>query len=461
MRNSAHAKTETEGTLGDRVAPPPRSRVKRALAWVTIWFLLAGISTTLHMFTWVWATPKAVLGEDSPAMKKAAGLAVLPTVPGWIVVTRINGGLDGRSVWFAFASSAVGWMPWVGGAWCVLRVRRALLNRGRGGASTDAEAARPTAGSDQPAVSSFGGVDLSRRRLLVDGAGLSVGVLGAGTFAGSVLVAPWSVGVRQFVVEIEGLAPEHEDLVIAFISDTHFGPRVPAEQIVQAASIAARMHADVYVLGGDYIHNGSAYAEGAAALLEPVISSGKCVAVLGNHDNYFDSTESVIKALKKHGAMVLRNQTVYLNGKLRLQTEPPAPGEAALALTGMADLWTEVCDARGALRGVDERTPRVIISHNPDLAEHADFARGTNEKPKLRADLMLSGHTHGGQVRLPLIGQPIVPSDFGQKYVSGLAVSPGGFPVVTSNGVGVSILPLRFNVPAEVLKIRLKRKRSV
>jgi len=60
-----------------------------------------------------------------------------------------------------------------------------------------------------------------------------------------------------------------------------------------------------------------------------------------------------------------------------------------------------------------------------------------------------------------LIGQPIVPSDFGQKYVSGLAVSPGGFPVITSNGVGVSILPLRFNVPAEVLKIRLKRKRSV
>lgn len=444
----------------DGKAAPSRSRFVRASAWLSLWLMLTGISTTLHMFTWVWATPEEVLGEDSPTMKKAAGLAVLPTVPGWIVVTRINGGLDGRSVGFATAASAVGWMPWVAGAWCALRIRWALLKRGTARRSPVESA--PDSGvigtaSNPPS----GGVDLSRRRLLVDGAGLSVGALGAGTLSGSVLVAPWSVRERQFVVEIEGLAPEHEDLVIAFISDTHFGPRVPAEQIVQAASLAAQMRPDVYVLGGDYIHNGSAYAEGAAALLEPVISSGKCVAVLGNHDNYFASTESVVKALTKHGAMVLRNQTVYIDGALRIRTDAPAPGEASLALTGVADLWTDVCDARAALRGVDERTPRVIISHNPDLAEHVDFARGTSDKPKLRADLMLSGHTHGGQVRLPLIGQPIVPSDHGQKYVSGLAIAPGGFPVITSNGVGVSILPLRFNVPAEVLKLRLKRKRSV
>ncbi|MBL0870145.1 MAG: metallophosphoesterase [Phycisphaerales bacterium] len=440
-------------------APSNRGRVVRALAWLCLWLLLATTSTALHMFTWVWATPQAVLGQDSPAMKKAAGLAVLPTVPGWLIVTRLNGGLDGRSMWFAFAASAVGWMPWVGGVWCVLQVRRAVLKRGSIRRSADGASAssdvKSTATSPSP-----GGVDLSRRRLLVDGAGFSVGALGAGTLSGSVLVAPWSVGVRQFVVEIEGLAPEHEDLVIAFISDTHFGPRVPAEQIVAAASIAARMRPDIYVLGGDYIHNGPTYAEGAAALLEPVISSGNCVAVLGNHDNYFGATEAVVKALTKHGAVVLRNQTVYVDRTLRIRTDAPPTGEAALALTGMADLWTEASDARGALRGVDERTPRVIISHNPDLAEHADFVRGTSDQPKLRADLMLSGHTHGGQVRLPLIGQPIVPSDYGQKYVSGLAISPGGFPVITSNGVGVSILPLRFNVPAEVLKIRLKRKRS-
>lgn len=459
MSDATQTHAEDAGAKSGKGTSPNRGRFVRALAWLSLWMLLTTTSTVLHMFTWVWATPQAVLGQDSPAMKKAAGLAVLPTVPGWIIVTRINGGLDGRSMWFAFAASAVGWMPWVGGVWCVLRVRRAVLKRGSNAksadvASTPAGVTRTTAGSSRVRV------DLSRRRLLVDGAGLSVGALGAGTLSGSVLVAPWSVGVRQFVVEIEGLAPEHEDLVIAFISDTHFGPRVPAEQIVAAASIAAQMRPDIYVLGGDYIHNGSAYAEGAAALLEPVISSGKCVAVLGNHDNYFESTQAVVKALTKHGAMVLRNQTVYVDRTRSIRTEAPPTGEAALALTGMADLWTDACDARSALRGVDERTPRVIISHNPDLAEHADFARGTSDQPKLRADLMLSGHTHGGQVRLPLIGQPIVPSDFGQKYVSGLAMSPGGFPVITSNGVGVSILPLRFNVPAEVLQIRLKRKRS-
>ena len=69
---------------------------------------------------------------------------------------------------------------------------------------------------------------------------------------------------------------------------------------------------------------------------------------------------------------------------------------------------------------------------------------------------MISGHTHGGQVRLPLIGTPMIPSQFGQKYAGGLVQGPA-FPVLISRGVGMSLLPVRFNVPPEIVEITLTR----
>jgi hypothetical protein len=104
---------------------------------------------------------------------------------------------------------------------------------------------------------------------------------------------------------------------------------------------------------------------------------------------------------------------------------------------------------RKTLEGVSESMPRIVLAHNPDTAETVP--------PGVRVDLMCSGHTHGGQVSLPLVGTPIVPSEYGSRYAGGLCLGPS-CPVVVSRGVGMAILPVRFRVPPEIGVIELVRK---
>jgi predicted MPP superfamily phosphohydrolase len=90
-----------------------------------------------------------------------------------------------------------------------------------------------------------------------------------------------------------------------------------------------------------------------------------------------------------------------------------------------------------------------LLSHNPDVAEDPILLAS-----RLRVDLMISGHTHGGQVRLPLLGTPIVPSRFGSRYAGGFVKGPA-FPVIISRGIGMSLLPVRWNVAPEIVEIEL------
>jgi len=97
-----------------------------------------------------------------------------------------------------------------------------------------------------------------------------------------------------------------------------------------------------------------------------------------------------------------------------------------------------------ALDGVPAALPRLLLSHNPDTAEMS--AARTRQ---YRVDLMLCGHTHGGQVRIPGLGTPVIPSNFGQKYAHGLVRGPG-FRVFISSGLGTTGMPIRFRQPPEI-----------
>src|SRR5262249_36107043 len=91
-----------------------------------------------------------------------------------------------------------------------------------------------------------------------------------------------------------------------------------------------------------------------------------------------------------------------------------------------------------------------LLSHNPDVAEEPGLVRGGR-----RVDLMLSGHTHGGQIRLPFLGTPVVPSRYGQKYAQGLIAGPV-CPVFVSRGIGVALLPLRLGVTPEIAVLEFR-----
>jgi len=107
--------------------------------------------------------------------------------------------------------------------------------------------------------------------------------------------------------------------------------------------------------------------------------------------------------------------------------------------------------ARGELEAARSvGMPRLLLSHNPDVAEDAKFLTSGH-----RVDLMLSGHTHGGQVRLPVIGTPVTNSKYGQKYAQGLIEGPA-CAVYVSRGLGMTAMPIRLGVRAEIALIELR-----
>lgn len=289
--------------------------------------------------------------------------------------------------------------------------------------------------------------DPSRRRLLLGGAaiGASAPVL---TLAYATLVEPFDLRVRRYRVPIDGLPPAFHGLRVVQITDTHLGPRVPAWHIRDSVERALSLRPELIVLTGDYVHRGSTRVPESANLLAPLVASGvPVVGVLGNHDHYTGNPRRVRRELRRVGVHVLHNQSVYLapNRTLRAHAEP-----GSLGIAGVDDLGSGEADPLAALADIPAETPRLLLSHNPDLAESAALIAPGSP----RVDLMLSGHTHGGHVALPLLGRPISTSPFGQKYAHGLVRGPA-CPVLISAGVGMSILPVRLGVPPEIVLVEL------
>jgi predicted MPP superfamily phosphohydrolase len=196
--------------------------------------------------------------------------------------------------------------------------------------------------------------------------------------------------------------------------------------------------ADVVVLLGDYVIQGVLGGrfvppEEIAAEFSRLSAPQGVYAVLGNHDWWFDG-ERVRGALQGAGVHVLENDRVAVEH-----------GGRRVWIAGLADLWTRKVDVARALRDVPAGEPVLLAMHHPDLF------------PALPGSvtLTLAGHTHGGQVRLPFFGPPVVPSRFGQRYASGLVVEDGRTMFVTS-GVGTSIIPVRMGVPPEIVILTLR-----
>jgi predicted MPP superfamily phosphohydrolase len=169
------------------------------------------------------------------------------------------------------------------------------------------------------------------------------------------------------------------------------------------------------------------------------------VGVLGNHDWREDGPLSQ-RELTRAGVRLIDNGRLFVAPSRRLSD---APSEG-LCVAGVGDLWTDRQDYGRALGGLPADMPRLLLSHNPDVAEEPAFVESG-----YRVDLMLSGHTHGGQIYLPGVGAIVTMSRYGQKYVRGLVRGPT-CPVYVSRGLGMAMLPVRFGSVPEVAVIELR-----
>jgi len=234
--------------------------------------------------------------------------------------------------------------------------------------------------------------------------------------------------VERVDVAIEGLARAFDGYRIAFLSDFHYSAVVPGWWVASAVSTAMDLRPDLVLLGGDYLSHSVRFAHSLVGLLRPLAARDGVFGVLGNHDHYVGA-DLVRAALRDAGVVELRNAHALVRR-----------GEAVLAVAGVGDLQYDVIDFRSALAGVPGGAPRVVLSHHPDV-----FAHWPTE---LRLDLMLAGHTHGGQAHLPLLGPPYVPSQFGFRYLAG-HFREGARQLYVSRGVGVITAPFRWKCPSE------------
>lgn len=286
--------------------------------------------------------------------------------------------------------------------------------------------------------------DPGRRHFLLSAAAGSIGVATSGVGGYAALVEPEKLRIREYTIRVPDLPAEFTGFRMIHVSDTHYGPFVSMRTLEHAVKVINSLKGDLVVLTGDYMHKTKRSLKPGVGVLAGMKGRLGAVAVLGNHDHW-EGTRDCYKAFDGIRVPLLDNRHLYLTPD-GLAGNGRYPKGRTLCLAGVGDLWEDEVSYRKALYGVDERMPRIVLGHNPDVAEMID--------PALRVDLLLSGHTHGGQIALPLLGPPKV-GEYGYKYIGGLCKGPR-CPVVVSRGVGMSGLPLRLNVPPELCVITLQ-----
>ena len=249
------------------------------------------------------------------------------------------------------------------------------------------------------------------------------------------LVEPYNYSISETDIRIKNLPGAFEGFRITQLTDIHHSRIVDLSEVRRVVSLAAQTKPDLFALTGDYTSSYRRYIEPCAEVLAGLNAPEGVWAVLGNHDHYTDP-ELTARALTRQHITVMNNSNTVLRR-----------GSDSLQLAGVDDWTWAATNWPRALAGLNPNIPTVLLSHQPRVLD----------LPEARiSSLILSGHTHGGQIHLPLIGSPARFATKDLKYDRGLFRS-GNTQLYVSSGTGVIGLPLRFGVRPEIAVLRLLR----
>jgi len=243
------------------------------------------------------------------------------------------------------------------------------------------------------------------------------------------------ISLRRWPSRLDGFT-------IALLSDFHYDPYFSVHPIRSAVEMVNGLQPDLIALTGDFVSvpwfgdhaKGAALAEPCAQLLRKLRAPHGVWAVLGNHDAYTDP-DRVTDTLKAVGIPVLSNRSVAIE-----------KDGSRFWISGVDDVLEGTADLPSALHGVPAGEAVVLMAHEPD---YADFVAS------YPIDLQLSGHTHGGQVKIPFL-RPLYLPELAKKYVQGF-FHVRDLALYTNAGIGTVQLPVRWNCPPEVTHIKVKR----
>jgi predicted MPP superfamily phosphohydrolase len=250
--------------------------------------------------------------------------------------------------------------------------------------------------------------------------------------ARSALTEPFRLTIEHHQIYLRRLPRALDGFRIVQLSDIHHSPFTSREQIERAVRTATSLQPDIIALTGDYISKERAYAAPCAELLGKLRARHGIYAVLGNHDHWTDA--ALITDLFRAEGM-----TVLVNQGMRFEKNG-----AAFWLAGVDDTMVGLEDLPLALAGSQADEMKLLLAHNPIILRRAARAG---------VDLVLSGHTHGGQVSLrsenSASGRPR------RRLLKGLA-RQGETQIYVSRGLGTVVLPVRFGCPPEVSLLELR-----
>jgi len=268
-------------------------------------------------------------------------------------------------------------------------------------------------------------------------------ILGSLTVAYGAFIEPLILYLNKKLIRISGLP----DMKIAIAADFHVGPYRDASDLRRIVHAINNEQPDLILLAGDFLYDQHADCADLEPLSELKAKLG-VFAVMGNHDtgdhvslrgkryNVQDRSSDVTRCLTDMGITVLRDgwKKIEANGK-------------TCVIAGVDGAWADTMDLTKTFEGMPSDLPVLLLAHNPDVVLNKESAR---------AHLIVSGHTHGGQIRLPFIGALHVPAETGKKYDQGIFNISQNTALAVTHGCGETLARARLMCPPEVLVLENK-----
>jgi len=246
------------------------------------------------------------------------------------------------------------------------------------------------------------------------------------------VIEPYLIETKEITIESDQIPQEFDGKKIVFLTDIHYGTFFGLDRVNNLVNQTNALDPDIIILGGDYVTDNSSNVGPVFSALSQLKAPLGVYGVLGNNDPKNVS----IAAMENAGITYIGNEGVWIGNN-----------SSRIRAGGVADMDTDVPNQLPILNGVTPSDFVILVTHKPDYFP---------EVSKSKVDLVLAGHTHGGQVTLFGFYAPFVSSKYGQEYVSG-EKKLGNETMIISNGVGMVWAPVRFFARPQIVFITLKK----